>query len=50
MKRIRTADLRDALPPDIRLIEKPGWQEVLFAAILVIAFVVLTLLFPEGGR
>lgn len=49
MKRIRTEDLLEELPPDIRLIEKPGWQEVLFAVVLVVAFLVLTI-FPGGAR
>jgi hypothetical protein len=50
MKRVRTDDLLDALPPDIRLLEKPNWEIVLFAVVLVVAFLVLTVLFPGGAR
>lgn len=54
MRRIRSSDLRDALPPDVKLPRRLGWEDIvevlMFGVTLLIAWVLLWLLFPEGVR
>lgn len=54
MKRLRTKDLRDALPPDVRLPRRLRFEDVvemvMFTITLLLAWLVLLLLYPEGSR